>query len=265
MIGLGKGQPGQTEGNAGDTGLGDEQRVDRHQRIDMVDAVMNAPGKTGPVTDQRRDQAWHQRAILDPTDRQHLQCKDRARNRRPEDRAEPSRDPGHKEGACRFRIQSERASKPAGKTAAQLHGGAFTSRRSPEQMCHDRAEEDERSHAQRHAAPRFVDLLDDEVVAAFDRAPCQMVEQSDHEPADRQQVEQPGKGEAKPGYGVEAPQEGRAERSHRCGHRDQDQSPPQYRRGMGAAIANERCHVELVIEIAKCRAHDSSLLPCGAW
>ena len=31
----------------------------------------------------------------------------------------------------------------------------------------------------------FVDLLDDKIVATFDRAPCQMVEQSDHEPADR--------------------------------------------------------------------------------
>ena len=226
---------------------------------------MNAPGKTGPVADQCRDQARHQRAILDPADRQHLQREDRPRDRRPEHRAEPCRDPGHQQDARCFRIQLEGATEPAGKTAAQLHGGAFAPRRSAKQMCHDRAEEDERGHAQRHAAPRFVDLLDDKVVAAFDRAPCQMVEQSDHEPADRQQVEQPGKGKAKPGHGIEAPQEGRAERSHRCGHRDQDQSPPQHRHGMGAAIANERCHVELVVEIAKCRAHDSSLLPCGAW
>ena len=36
----------------------------------MVDAVVNAPGKTGPVADQCRDQARHQRAILDPANRQ---------------------------------------------------------------------------------------------------------------------------------------------------------------------------------------------------
>jgi hypothetical protein len=34
---------------------------------------------------------------------------------------------------------------------------------------------------------------------------------------------------------------------------------------MAVSIANERRHIELIVQIAKRRAHDSSLLPYGAW
>jgi len=66
-----------------------------------------------------------------------------------------------------------------------LDGGAFASGRSAEQMRHHRAEEDEGGHAQRHTAPRFMDLLDDEIVAALHRAAGPVIEQPDREPSDR--------------------------------------------------------------------------------
>lgn len=56
------------------------------------------------------------------------------------------------------------------------------------------AEENQRRHAQRNAAARFMDLLDDQVVATFNAAAEQMIEQPDGEPADRQEKRKRGGG-----------------------------------------------------------------------
>jgi len=128
----------------------------------------------------------------------------------------------------------------------------------------DRAEEHKRCHAKRHTATRLVNLLDDEVVACFDRLSRQMVEQSDTRSAKRQQEEKPGVIEPCAGREVEAPQESSAKRADRNSHWDQEQRPPQHRYGVVMPVANERSDIQRVIEIPKRSAHDSSLLPCGA-
>ncbi len=127
--------------------------------------------------------------IFDPPDCEHFQREYRACDRCPEHRAEPCGDAGHQQDARAVRIEPQHAAETTGETAAKLDGGAFSTGRPTEQMRDNRADEDQRRHAQRHAAARFVDLLDDEIVAALNRAPGQMIEQADREPADRQEVQ----------------------------------------------------------------------------
>ena len=219
VAGFGEGKADQSECHAGDTGLGDEQRIDRHQRVDPVDAVVDPPGKACPVPDQRGEKARYQRTILDAPDRQHFEREHGPRDRRAEHCAEPGRYTAHQQDAGTVGVEPERAAEAAGEAPAQLDGGAFAPGRTAEQMRHHGAEEDQRCHAQRHPCPRFVDLLDDQVVAAFHRIARQMIEQADHEATERQQVEQPGKREAQPRDGIQAPEECRTQRPDECGHR----------------------------------------------
>ena len=93
----------------------------------------------------------------------------------------------------------------ARQTAAKLHRRAFAPGRSAQQVSDDSAQENQRRHAEGDAAPRLVDLLDDQVVAALDAPSGAMIKPADREPADRQQEKQPRMREACPRRHIERP------------------------------------------------------------
>ena len=122
------------------------------------------------------------------------------------------------------------------------------------------AEEDQRRHAQRHAATWFMDLLDDQVVAAFDAATEQMIEQADREPADRQEKQQPWMRKACSCRNVEAPQEGSAEAADRRSHRNKERQPTQHGQSMVVPVPSKGQDVQVRQQYCEFSAHDSSLL-----
>jgi hypothetical protein len=160
---------------------------------------------TRPVPDQRGEQARNDPAIFDAAKRQHFKSKHRACQGRAEHRAEARRDAGHQQDANTGCIETEQAGDGTGETAAELHGGSLASRRAAEQMRRDRAKEHQRCHAERYATPGLMDLLDNQIVAGFDRAPGVMIEKRDGCPAHGQEIQQPRMIEAGLCSGIEAP------------------------------------------------------------
>ena len=122
------------------------------------------------------------------------------------------------------------------------------------------AEEDQRRHAQGHAAPRFMDLLDDQVVAAFDAATEQMIEQPDREPADWQEEQQPWMRKARARGNIQAPEEGRAKTAHRRRHGNKERQPSQHGQGMVMPVPGKGQDVQVRQQYCEFSAHDSSLL-----
>ncbi len=92
-------------------------------------------------------------------------------------------------------------------------------------MADDRADQDQRGHAQRHAAAGFVDLVDDQVVAPFRRPPEPVIEQPRRDPGQRKQVEKPRMGETGGRHVVQQPEEQGAETADDGGHRQKQGRP----------------------------------------
>lgn len=169
----------------------------------------------------------------------------------------------HQQHANAGRIEPRQSCDRTGQTAAELDGRSLPTGRSAKQMRRDRADENQRRHSERHPTSRLVDLLDDEIISALSAAAGPLVEQSDREATDRQEEKQPRMREARPGRDVEAPQEGCTQAADREHHRHEDQSPAQYGHGMLMAGPYERRQFQGLIEVPKCRARNSSLLPDG--
>lgn len=249
MIGLREDEAGKPEHHAGDRCLAQQQRF-RGQRttdagniVDVIGAVMDAPHMAGPVTDDTGDQAWHQRRIFDATDREHFQREHGAGERRAEHRPEAGGNTGHQQNADAGWIEPDQTRDRTREASPELHGCPLAPCGAAEQVRRHGSDEDQWRHAQRHAATGLVDLLDDQVVAAFDAPARPLVEQPDREAARRQQEQQPGMREARPCRDVETPQEGSAETSDRQRHRHENQSPAKHRDGVAVARADERSDV----------------------
>ena len=78
-----------------------------------------------------------------------------------------------------FAPEPEHAGQLVGQRAAHLHGRAFAADRGAEQVRGDGADQHQRRHAQRDDALGVVDLVDQEVVAGFDRAAEAQVQPAD--------------------------------------------------------------------------------------
>ena len=72
-------------------------------------------------------------------------------------------------------------------------------------MGDDGRDENEGGHAQRDAAARFVNLLDNEVVTALGMPTKPLIKQADRETGERKKEEQPGMLEPGPRRLVQAP------------------------------------------------------------
>ena len=242
VVALGEDPADQTEGDGGDRHIGQHDPIEgdmgqaRHV-ADMVLDVMNPPGAAGVVGDQRSRQTRNQRRILHPAHGQHLQREHRPGQRRAEHRAEPGGDPGHQKDAHIVGVELEQLADPAGQTAAHLHGGAFAARRAAEQVGQHGRDQHERRHAQRHAAARLMNLLQDQVVAALGGPALPQIDEADQKPRDGQEVQQPRMRVPQVRRPVQRPQEHGARRPHRNRHRSQKQGPAQHGRrkhGQGA-------------------------------
>ncbi len=144
-----------------------------------------------------------------------------------------------------------------------MHRRPFAPRRTAEQVGCDSPDEDQRRHAQRHPAAGLVNLLDDQIVAAFDTAAGPLIQQADRVTADGQQEQQPRMRKPGPRRNIEAPQEGRAQRSDEQCHRHENERPAHDRYGMFVAGAHESRDVQRVKQVPERSAHASSLLPDG--
>ncbi len=179
----------------------------RRQGRDVIEGVVDAPGVAGPVADQGGGQAGRQGDVLDAADRQHLQGEHRAGDRRAEHGAEAGRDARHEHDPHVRRAEPEHPADAAGQAAAQLDGSPFTPGRTAKQMGDHRRDQDQGRHPQRRPGAGFMDLLYDQVIAAFRRPPLPMVEQADRRARQGQAEQQPGILEPQTGGLVERPQE----------------------------------------------------------
>ena len=83
-------------------------------------------------------------------------------------------------------VDAEESPVGVGETAAHLHGSSLASGGAAEEVRDQRADEDQRGHARRHAAARFVDLFQDQVVAALGGFPPARVKQGDERAGDEE-------------------------------------------------------------------------------
>ena len=123
------------------------------------------------------------------------------------------------------RRQLEHLAKAAGQAAAELDRGSLATGRAADEVGKYGGDEDEGRHAQRHAAARLMDLVDDEVVATLRRFTEFLVGPDHRKTCDRHAVNQPGKFETKLRCPVKAPEKQGYERADGSSHRYDDHDP----------------------------------------
>ncbi len=123
--------------------------------------------------------------------------------------------------------------------AAELHGRALPPGRAAEEVRHDRCGHDQGRHAERHAAARLVDLVDDEVVAALGGASDPGVGRPDRGARKRQAEQQPWMAQPRVSDDIERPEKPGDEGSHDSSHGNGQREPLAGGRAMAKALGDK--------------------------
>jgi hypothetical protein len=140
------------------------------------------------VANDGRDEGREDRGVLDVTDRYDLETEEHSRDRRAENGAEPSRNPGCDQLASSLGMQSKSMGNGVCEAGTHLHGGPFASGASSEEMGQYGADEHHRRHANRDLLAILVDRIENEIVAPRDGLSPAFVGETDHDPAERERV-----------------------------------------------------------------------------
>lgn len=158
---------------------------------DVVGRVVDAPRVASPVADERGEKAGDERVVADLPDGEDFEGENGASEGRAEDRAEARGDARHEHNAEIVGVELEEICEGTGNAAAHLYGGSLAACGAAEEVSDDGGEEHERSHAFGDAAIGLVDLLDDEIVAAFGVFTEPMINVADDNARDGEEPKEP--------------------------------------------------------------------------
>ena len=203
------------------------RRLHQQQRLHRLDRQekprrRNAAQARHAVGDQRRDDARHERGIIEHAHADDLQREHRRRQRRAEQGGEHRAHAAERREAHVLFIQMEQLPDLAAETAADLQRRALASRAAAEEVRDHGRKIDARHEQQRHVVAE-VDRVDDRVRVLV-LHPTEPVKRRDHETADRQQPQHPRIQAAQLRRPLHARVKQRADRpADRAGHARHDQ------------------------------------------